>query len=468
MSLKLYNTQTGKKEALRDPGDKPLKMYVCGITPYDKVHLGHARCYVTFDILKRYLTYKGYRVRYIQNFTDIDDKIIARSRSIGKIPQQLAQENIEHYKKQVEVLGIQHPDEYVTVTDNIPLIIKLIQKLVEKNHAYQSEGDVFFEIKSFPDYGKLSHRNIDELKQGARIEINTAKKNPLDFALWKSAKADEPSWDSPWGKGRPGWHIECSALSMARLGETLDIHGGGQDLLFPHHENEIAQSESATGKPFVKLWMHNGFVTLNQQKMSKSLGNFFTLEDIFKKFNPMAVRLFLLSQHYRSPLDFSDSKLDEFTKSLKHLRDSLARIQSPKTGSQSTITSNENRKKIESFESAFIKAMDDDLNTAQGLGIVFNMVNFMNELTAVKNVDAQSLQFGVKKIKLILEDILGIAAAPSPAQSQDEDMITELIKERTDARKQKNWKESDRIRDKLNRMGVTLEDTPSGTRWWRR
>lgn len=467
--LKLYNTLTQSKvEFHKKPGDT-VSMYVCGITPYDKVHLGHARCYVTFDVLYRYLKYLGFNVDYVQNFTDIDDKIIARSKEVGTSPEDLAEENIAEYFTRMDALEVVRAREYPRVTEHIPHIIEMVKRLIEKNHAYVVNGDVYFDVKTFSSYGTLSHRDPEELKQCARIEVNKLKRNPLDFALWKGKKEGEPSWQSPWGEGRPGWHIECSTLSMIKLGETLDIHGGGQDLIFPHHENEIAQSECATGKPFVKIWMHNGFVTINQQKMSKSLGNFFTLEDIFKKFDPMIVRLFLFSQHYRSPLDFSDDKLEETQRSFQHIKDSLNRINSVSADGRTHIPLPRNAKKINSMEKEFFAAMDDDINTARAIAQIFSMVNFINELASEQKVDAASLALGHLKIQSLLGDILGITVKVSGVSARDpldREYINQLMSERKEARKRKNYTQSDQIRETLKRMGVVLEDTPSGTVWW--
>ncbi|MBD3270908.1 MAG: cysteine--tRNA ligase, partial [Elusimicrobia bacterium] len=373
--LKIYNTLTRKKQTLGKKPGQTITLYVCGITPYDKVHLGHARCYVFFDVLNRYLRYSGYTVKYIQNYTDIDDKIIERARSSGRSIGELADENIGDYESKIKRLNIIPADAYPRATSEISNIIQLVQKLIDAKHAYISQGDVYFDVQSFTGYGKLSRRDVDQLKQGARVEVSAAKKNPLDFALWKKAKEGEPSWESPWGTGRPGWHIECSSMSMSRLGETIDIHGGGQDLIFPHHENEIAQSEAATGKPFVRIWMHNGFVTVNQEKMSKSLGNFFTLEDIFKKYDPMVVRLFLVSQHYRSPIDFSDTKLDEIRRTYENLSQRIKRMYQVLQLKPSAPLSGSDQKKITHLQRMVVKSFDDDLNTGKALGHIFTMIH---------------------------------------------------------------------------------------------
>ncbi|MDD5259505.1 MAG: cysteine--tRNA ligase, partial [bacterium] len=334
LTLFLYNTLTQQKEEFKPLKNKVVNMYVCGVTPYDEVHLGHARCYVAFDVIRRYLEYKGYTVNYIQNFTDIDDKIIKRAQEKNVQPLELAQKNIDAYFQDINALNIKPALKYPRVTEHIPDIIKIVENLVNSRHAYVVDGDVYFRVASFPGYGKLSKRELDQLKSGARVEIDERKESPLDFALWKKEKPGEPSWTSPWGNGRPGWHIECSAMSLGELKiDTLDIHGGGQDLIFPHHENEIAQSEAVTGKPFAKYWLHNGFVTINKEKMSKSLGNFFTLKEIYKKYEPQVVRLFLISQHYRSPIDFSENKLEEmsraqerFTTALNNMKEAVDRM----------------------------------------------------------------------------------------------------------------------------------------------
>ncbi|MBI2915859.1 MAG: cysteine--tRNA ligase, partial [Elusimicrobia bacterium] len=311
LHLRLYNTLTGRKEVFEPLSPGAVRIYVCGITPYDETHLGHARCYVFFDTVRRTLIQSGFQVTYIQNFTDIDDKIIARAQSLGRAPQAVADQFIADYFSRTSLLGILPADRYPRVTQMVPEIVRFIEGLVQKGLAYPSGGDVFYSVEKFGEYGKLSKRDLKDMEAGARVDVNENKRNPLDFALWKSAKPGEPFWDSPWGKGRPGWHIECSVMSINNLGESFDLHGGGQDLIFPHHENEIAQSEGLTGKPFAKYWLHNGFVTVNREKMSKSLGNFFTLREIFEKVPPAVVRLFLLSRHYRTPLDFSDDLLDQ-------------------------------------------------------------------------------------------------------------------------------------------------------------
>jgi len=436
MSLKIHNTLSGKKEEFIpiDKNGKIVNMYVCGITPYDEVHLGHARCYVVFDVIRRYLKYKGYTVKYIQNFTDIDDKIINRSLE-AKIPlNELAQKYIDDYFTQMRKLNIQDADVYPRVTQKIPDIISFIKKIIDNGYGYVAAGDVYFSVRKFKDYGKLSKRNIDDLKIGARVLSEENKNDPLDFALWKKAKDGEPSWDSPWGKGRPGWHIECSAMSLGEFGGTFDIHGGGQDLIFPHHENEIAQSEATLGKPFVKYWIHNGFVTINKEKMSKSLGNFFTLREIFEKYDPMVVRYMLLTQHYRQPLDFSEDKLEQSKSAYQRIVNAVRKTNGIK---DDTL-----------HEQKFVNCMDDDFNTPQALAVIHNLSDkiFESKIDSVKTL-------------LKLCDVLGLVVN---IEIEIPDIIKKLTEEREQARKDKNWELADEIRNKIREEGFEIEDTKLG------
>ncbi|MDO8734830.1 MAG: cysteine--tRNA ligase, partial [Elusimicrobiota bacterium] len=418
--LKIYNTFSGKKEEFIpvDKNGKNVNMYVCGITPYDEVHLGHARCYVVFDVIRRYLKYKDYTVKYIQNFTDIDDKIINRSLE-AKIPlAELAQKYIDDYFTQMRKLNIQDADSYPRVTQKIPDIISFIKKIIDNGYGYVAAGDVYFSVRKFKDYGKLSKRNVDDLKSGSRVLPGEQKKDPLDFALWKKAKEGEPSWESPWGKGRPGWHIECSAMSLNEFGlNTFDIHGGGQDLIFPHHENEIAQSEAALGKPFVKYWIHNGFVTINKEKMSKSLGNFFTLREIFEKYqNPKIVRYMLLAQHYRQPLDFTEDKLEQAKTALSRIFATNFNCETFKNQYAIGEIKGETEKTNRVF-AEFIDSMDDDFNTPEALAKIHEIVNNLHLLFekppeyACKN----NIEENLEKLKLMCETVLGTNLPPTLA-----------------------------------------------------
>lgn len=473
MPIVVYNTLTGKKEEFIPQEEKKIKMYVCGITPYDACHLGHARCYVVFDCIRRYLEYRGYEVNYIQNFTDIDDKIIKRAKELGVGPEELAEKYVQEFLLYSEKLNLKPPKAYPRVTQMMPQIIKTIEGLVKKGYAYESEGNVFYAVRKFPGYGKLSKRNLEDMSEEfSRIEPDERKKDPLDFALWKAAKEGEPFWDSPWGKGRPGWHIECSAMSMEYLGETLDIHGGGQDLIFPHHENEIAQSEAYTGKQFVRYWLHNGFVTINKEKMSKSLGNFFTLEEIFQSRNfrdePMVVRYYLISQHYKSPLDFSDSQLLQAKSAWESLVDTydfahfifskkgfkfspaLAGQAHPPTKSGQALTEN------------FVQAMDDDFNTAEGLAQIFNLREEI--IRQIKKQDISSLPNVVSLYRHLLEDVLGLKLPEPLTTRKVDDSILNLVNQRGNARKNNDFVLADNLRKEIENKGYLIEDTPFGPR----
>lgn len=468
MSLLVYNTLTQKKEEFKPQSPGKVKMYVCGTTPYDHCHLGHARCYVVFDVIRKYLEYRGYDVTYVQNFTDVDDKIIKRAQELGSTAEEIAEKYISEYFEVINRLNIREANFYPKTTEHIQEMVKLIQKLLDRGYAYVINGDVYFEVDRFNGYGKLSHRNREEMQAGARIDIDKRKRNPLDFALWKSAKPGEPCWESPWGRGRPGWHIECSAMSMEYLGNSFDIHGGGQDLIFPHHENEIAQSEAATGKPFVSYWLHNGFVTVNREKMSKSLGNFFTLKDIYEKYSPEVVRLFLISQHYRSPIDFSDDKLEEARKSLERFHNTLENIEfllsGLKAGEKSNLPTGDETTLMEAKEK-FITAMDDDFNTARALGYMFDFVNKVNKVMAERSPNLSFL-LASERALTGMGSISGFVKGRAVEKARiDEFQIEMLIDERNTARRKRDWEKADKIRSDLEKIGVVLEDTPVGTRW---
>ena len=475
MSLRIFNTLHRKKEAFKpiDPGK--VRMYVCGPTVYDSCHIGHARSVVVFDVIARYLKAIGYDVLYVRNFTDVDDKIIDKANQLGIDSTTVAERFIKEFYDDMDALNVERATIEPKATDHITQIIQFIEKLVKGGFAYQVEGDVYFSVEKFEEYGKLSGRKLDEMEAGARIDINERKNNPFDFVLWKSAKPGEPFWESPWGKGRPGWHIECSVMSSEYLGVTFDIHGGGKDLCFPHHENEIAQSESISGKPFVKYWIHNGFVNINQEKMSKSLGNFLMIKDVLKTYHPEVVRLFLLSNHYRSPIDFTEMAMDETCKGLDKMYALLLRV-------DNTMVI-ESTQDIESGDcwQQFCEAMNDDFNSARGIGIIFDTVRTVNRMLDQYEYSGadqikKTIQRGLADI-LRTGNILGILLEkPSvyfdkkqtqvlEQKSVDPTMVAKMVEERNAARKAKDWKKADQIRNQLADMDVILEDRPDETVW---
>jgi cysteinyl-tRNA synthetase len=457
MSIKICNTLTNTKEYFKPQKEGFVSMYVCGVTPYDQVHLGHARSYVVFDIIKRHFLQRGYKVTHIQNFTDVDDKIIKRATEKSIQPSQLAQIYINDYFSQMDKLNILKAQEYPRVTDMIIEIINFIKELIAKGFAYNIYGDVYFSVEKFKNYGKLSKRKLDNLKLGARVCVCNEKISAYDFALWKKTKENDPqevSWDSPWGSGRPGWHIECSVMSSHFLGDTIDIHGGGQDLIFPHHENEIAQSEAKTGKDFVKYWIHNGFVTINKEKMSKSLNNFFTLKTIFEKYNPRVVRYYLLTQHYSSPLDFSDVGLNTAKNSLQGLDDAYLRL----TSNLKEVPLEIKDKDLIELKENFLSSLDDDFNSQKALSYLHELkIIILNELFNSKKERLACLK---KLFEDFSEKSLGIIL---PREKNLNDDLQNLLIERTQARKNKNWQESDRLRDILNTKGYKVIDNKDGT-----
>ena len=479
MALRIYNTLTKKKESFTPLDSGKVKMYVCGPTVYDSCHIGHARCVVVFDVVNRYFKIKGYDVTYVRNFTDIDDKIIKRANELGIDTKTLSKKYIKEFYDDMDALHVERATLEPKATEHISDIIRVVKKLEEKGLAYASGTDVFFRVNKFDGYGKLSGRKLDDMIAGSRIEVDENKEHPMDFVLWKSAKPDEPYWESPWGKGRPGWHIECSAMSSHFLGETFDIHGGGKDLIFPHHENEIAQSEAAFGKPFARYWMHNGFVNIDKEKMSKSLNNFLMIKDALKTYHPEAIRLFLLSNHYRSPIDFTEQVMEEAKSGLDKIYGGIERIET-KIGPKELNTKKYGN--THKYWNRFCEAMDDDFNTAQGVGILFETVRELNRLldnyqTGALPVDDKIVLTNGRKDLLKMGEVLGILLQ-SPLeyhkqqkskgldqQSLNADDIENLIKERTQARKDKNWARSDEIRDQLLDMNVVLEDRPEGTIW---
>lgn len=540
MGIKIYNTLTRKIEDFVTP-EEEVKMYVCGLTPYDDTHIGHARCYMAFDAIRRYLESRGYKVNHIQNFTDIDDKIIKRAKEVGLPPDELSEKYIESYHRDMDKLGILRAHEYPRVTKLIPDIVDFIKVIVDKGFAYEADGSVYFKVDAFPDYGKLSGRVTEEMRAGARVEILEEKRNPMDFALWKKSEENEPGWESPWGRGRPGWHIECSAMSIKYLGHGFTLHGGARDLIFPHHENEIAQSEAYAGKaPFVRYWAHVGFVTVNGEKMAKSLGNFITLRDVLEKFHPETVRLYLLSTHYRSPIDFSYEDMNKSVEGLKRLYLLRARLKQMGISSQQTDSSQAKDKEqikkqiiqtalksyldskgevhillspIKECETRFHAAMEDDFNTAQAIAEIFNIASlffkYLDEegditrlascyeifsrlcrslglLASEKQIDEKELLpklqdlwkeyskdilFEEEKSNVItlsgsfLKNVTLLGITIWEPSSSAKSHIHSLIQLRLIFRKQKNFKASDEIRNKLKELNIILEDTKDGTTW---
>lgn len=463
----IYNTLTRKKEEFVPLKDNKVTIYTCGPTVYDFFHVGNARVFITFDMIRNYLKFRGYDVTFVQNFTDIDDKMIKRANEENITVKELGERFIAEYFKDADALGIKRADVHPRATEHIDAIIELIEILIDKGYAYEVDGDVYYKAREFKDYGKLSQQNIDELEAGARIEPGEKKKDPMDFALWKAQKPGEPAWDSPWGKGRPGWHIECSVMAMRYLGETIDIHGGGPDLVFPHHENEIAQSEAATGKPFARYFMHVGYLNIDNKKMSKSLGNFFTVRDILKKYDPEVLRFLILSSHYRSPINFSEELMGQAKNSLERLYNALYSMEHLEGIAADRELEEKDREyldKLHGHEQEFIKAMDDDFNTADAIASLFNIVREYN-----MNVDEKSAIEVVKATKetlLKLGNVLGFFRKFTEKTLLDKD-IEEKIREREEARKNKNYALADKIRDELKAQGIILEDTPSGVRWKR-
>jgi cysteinyl-tRNA synthetase len=461
--MKIYNTLSSKIEEFVSQEKNIVKMYVCGITPYDDTHLGHGRCYIIFDILRRYLEYKGYKVNYVQNFTDIDDKILTKAKEEDKHPTEIAQYYINSYFDDEKKLNIKPTKLYPKVTEHIDDIIFAIEKMLKKEIAYITSTGVYFDVSKFPKYGKLSKKKVDELISGIRVEIDETKKSPLDFALWKFVKKDEPVfWKSPWGEGRPGWHIECSVMSMKYLGETLDIHGGGMDLIFPHHENEIAQSEAITDKEFVKYWVHNGFVTVNKEKMSKSLKNIFALKDLFTMYNPMVIRLFLLSQHYRKPLDFSLQEIEQFKKVWERFVNVIENaelwIRNLKDGDMNLNL----KQTVDDLVKKFEDSMENDLNTSSALSAIHSIVNhlYILEKSLTKGITKKDVEYSLNKLLILSEDVLGLKFPSYEIPKEIQDLVTK----RDLARKNRDFETADRIRQQIFSLGWVIEDTPFGTK----
>lgn len=465
--MRIYNTLTRKKEELKTITSGEVKIYACGPTVYNYIHIGNARPLCVFDTLRRYLEFRGYKVKFVQNFTDIDDKIIKKAIEEGTDYKTVSEKYIEEFWKDAKGLNFREATVHPKATENIDEIIEIIKTLVEKGYAYPVEnGDVYFSPKNFSEYGKLSHQPLEDLEAGARINIGELKKDPMDFALWKGAKPGEPYWPSPWGNGRPGWHIECSAMVRRYLGDTIDIHCGGQDLIFPHHENEIAQSECCNGVPFANYWMHNGYINVDNVKMSKSLGNFFTVRDVAEKYGYEPIRYLMISSHYRSPINYSVDIIDQCKASLTRLhtcRDSLD-FALKNAGDGEPENAAEIRAQMEARKQQFIEAMDDDLNTADGLAAVFELVRDIN--VSVLQSGSKALITDAIKLFDELTDVLGIVYPHEQADDLDAE-VEKMIEARQAARKAKNWAEADRIRDELKDKGIVLEDTPQGVKWHR-
>ncbi len=483
--LKVFNTLTGRKDAFEPLVPGQVRMYVCGVTVYDYSHLGHARSALVFDVIRNYLRFSRYAVKYVRNFTDVDDKIINRASEEGKTSAEIAETYLRAYQEDMKRLGVVEADVEPKATEHIPDIITMIQTLIVKGHAYRLNGDVYYEVKTYPAYGRLSKRKTEDLLAGARVEVDERKRNPMDFALWKSSKPGEPWWESPWGRGRPGWHIECSAMSIKHLGDTFDIHGGGQDLIFPHHENEIAQSCAATGKEFVRYWIHNGFVTVDQEKMSKSLGNFFTVKEIFEKFpapekvTAEVVRYFLLSTQYRSPIDFSDEVLRQARAGLNNFYDLFLRLEE-KSDSKGAA-GKDTKGLIKDFATAFERAMDDDFNTPVAIAEFQRLRSELN--TQLQIGLSQMAKVEAREIFRRFGQVLGIFQVPikdwefgavpgdskvDTAPTLADDKIERLIAERNEARHRQDFARADAIRKELAAKGIILEDRPDGTTRWKR
>jgi len=457
--MQIYNTMTRKKEELVPLVPGQISMYACGPTVYNYFHIGNARPFIVFDTMRRYLEYRGYKVRFVQNFTDIDDKMIRRANEEGTTVKELGERFIKEYYHDADALGVQRATVNPRATEHIGEIIRLVETLIEKGHAYATpDGDVYFSVRSFTGYGKLSGQNIDDLENGARVDPDEAKHDPLDFALWKAEKPGEPSWESPWGKGRPGWHIECSAMSMNILGETFDIHAGGQDLIFPHHENEIAQSEAATGKPFARYWMHNGYINVDNQKMSKSLNNFFTVRDIAAEFDLEAVRMFMLSVQYRNPVNFSRELILQAESALERLRTAQERLAEAVVTPEGTQEDAAFLAQVEELKTRFCDAMDDDLNTADALGALFEFARASNTFVSVPRGKAALDR--ARNVYDELTGVLGLLVHKTEEEFPKEAL--ELLEARQAARKAKDFSRADQIRDALKEMGFTVEDTANG------
>ncbi|MFI8688675.1 cysteine--tRNA ligase [Rossellomorea sp. NPDC077527] len=464
MTIRLYNTLTRQKEEFKPLEEGKVKMYVCGPTVYNYIHIGNARPAIVFDTVRRYLEYRGYDVQFVSNFTDVDDKLIRAAKELGEDVPTIAQRFIDAYFEDTGALGCKKADIHPTVTENIDTIIDFIHALVEKGYAYESQGDVYYRTRKFDGYGKLSHQPIDELKAGARIDVGDKKEDALDFVLWKAAKEGEISWESPWGEGRPGWHIECSAMAKRYLGDTIDIHAGGQDLTFPHHENEIAQSEALTGKTFAKYWMHNGYINIDNEKMSKSLGNFVLVHDIIKEQDPQVLRFFMLSVHYRHPINYNLELLQNAETSLDRIKTAYENLKHRKESSADLTENNQEwLDKIDELKAQFISDMDDDFNTANGISVLFELSRQANYYLMEKNTSIEVIDGFLHQF----EDFFSVLGLTLQEAGLLDEEVEELIEKRIQARKDRNFQLADEIRDTLKEMDIILEDTPQGTRWKR-
>lgn len=477
--MKLYNTMTNKIEEFKTIEENKVKMYVCGPTVYNYIHLGNARPIVVFDTLARYFEHKGMEVEFVQNFTDVDDKIINKSMEEGTSASEVSEKYIKYFFEDISKLNILDSVKRPKVTENMAEIIEIIQKLIDNGFAYEKDGDVYFEVKKYKDYGKLSNQKIEELELGTRIDVSEIKKNPVDFALWKKKKDGEPFWESPWGQGRPGWHIECSAMAKKYLGDTFDIHGGGQDLVFPHHENEIAQSKCAYHGNFANYWLHNGFIQINGDKMSKSLGNFFLLREILEKFSGNIVRLFILSTHYRKPINFSFENMEDTKKALQNIIKSMNKfeniVEKYKNEKIENVKISEFSQKIDEFDKKFEEAMAEDMNTPQALATIFDQIRETNKFISTNESEFSTIYYEIKKsydsLKEKIENVFGIAIEAKNALKEEEGenmeltkkLIELLIKLRSEARSEKNFKLSDEIRDELKKLGVEIKDNKDGS-----
>ncbi|WP_062349770.1 cysteine--tRNA ligase [Bacillus kwashiorkori] len=464
MTIKIYNTLTQKKEAFKPIENGKVKMYVCGPTVYNYIHIGNGRPPVVFDTVRRYLEYRGYEVNYVSNFTDVDDKLIRAAKQLDSDVPTIAERFIEAYFEDISALGCKTATVHPRVTEHIDIIIEFIQGLINKGYAYESGGDVYFRTRKFQEYGKLSQQSIDELRIGTRIEVGEKKQDPLDFVLWKAAKPGEIYWESPWGHGRPGWHIECSAMAQKYLGETIDIHAGGQDLAFPHHENEIAQSESLTGKPFANYWMHNGYININNEKMSKSQGNFVLVHDIIKVHDPEVLRFFILSVHYRHPINYSEELLENAKSSLERLKTAYKNLQH-RLNVSTNLTDDDSYwiEQVESYRNQFIEEMDDDFNTANGISVLFELAKTANIYLMEKTTSEQVINHFLR----LFEETFHVLGLKLEEEQLLDEEIEDLIKQRYEARKNRDFQKADEIREHLKSLNIILEDTPQGTRWKR-
>lgn len=484
--MQIFNTQTRRKEEFKPREEGKVAMYACGPTVYNYIHIGNARTFLTFDVVRRYFAFRGYEVTFVQNITDVDDKIIKRASEEGKTPAQIAAFYTDAFIDAMHRFGVMDPDVRPRATQEIPEMIALVERLIERGHAYQVDGDVYFSVRSFAPYGKLSGRNIDDLRSGARVDVDDRKKDPLDFALWKAAKPGEPHWPSPWGEGRPGWHLECSAMSEKYLGLPLDIHGGGSDLVFPHHENEVAQSEAAYDTTFAHYWMHGGMLNINSEKMSKSLGNFLLLTDVLDRCNPMALRLLMLQTHYRSPLDFSDERLADAGTSYERICTAHRNLvwAADHAADVERVDSSELARVNRETQEKFVEAMDDDFNTAGALGAIFTLVSHANAFLEGAHALSAGARDDVREAAQMLEKLLGVLGIQLAHEQQEwpsevctlarevasyegadpHEAVELLLEARAQARKEKNWAVADQVRDGLKGLGFTIEDTANGAR----